>query len=249
LFDIVGSRVRGALISGVDRLPTISTPLAPMPTNRSASVALLAGCLAGLLTMALHPTGRDVVGHASTGGANALVTAVHALALVGQSLLLAGTLALTLALRARRDVAVAAYVFYAVASVAVLVAAVASGFLAPSVLRGLDAADAVSRAAMMNALHFTGMINQAFAKVHVLLSGIALLLWSWAMLADRAFPRALAVFGLLLGSALVTGVASGYLRLDIHGFGLVVIGESAWLLWAAWRLRRIDTGPGATVAP
>lgn len=214
-----------------------------MSTNRSASLALLAGCLAGLLTMVLHPTGRDVVGHASAGGANMLVTAVHALALVGQALLLAGTLALTLALRARRDVAVGGYVFYAVASVAVLVAAVASGFLAPSVLRGLDAADATARAAMMNALHFTGMINQAFARVHVLLTGIALLLWSWAMLAGDAFPRALALFGMVLGAALVAGVSSGYLQLDIHGFGLVVAGQSAWLLWAAWHLGRSDGRP------
>ena len=207
-----------------------------MRTDRSAALALTAGSLAGLVTMALHPTGRDVVSAASSGGTNALAGAVHWLAIVAQPLVLAGALALTLRLRARRDLAVGAYVFYAVAGVAVVTAAVASGLLAPAVLRGLGNADAAERAQMLGALHYTGLLNQAFAAVYVVLSAIAILLWSAATLAGRELSRGLGVYGLVLGALLLLGVLSGHLRLGIHGFGVVVIGQAAWIVWGAGQL-------------
>lgn len=219
------------------------------PTDRVAAVALLAGSLGGVVTMALHPTGHDFLRNAAAGEANTLGTAVHVLALLAEPLLLAGTLALTRRLRVGRDgagdVAVGAYVFYAMAAVAILVAAAASGLVAPGVVRGLATADEPTRATMMTALHYTGLLNQAFARLSVLFGGVAILLWSGAMLPSReppgrALPRALAGYGLLLGAALTLGAASGHLRLDVHGFGLVVLGESVWMVWVAahlWRVR------------
>lgn len=209
-----------------------------MSTSRNAAIALFTGSIGGLVTMALHPTGHDVVRNASAGTANTLTTAVHILALLAQPLLLAGTLALTLRFRARRDVAVAAYIFFAVATVAVIIAAVASGFLAPSVLRGYAEADEPARAVMMNALTYTGRVNQAFAMVYVTFSGAAILLWSVAALLGGELPRSLARYGIPLGVTLILGIMSGYLRLNVHGFGLVVLGEGAWMVWVAvllWR--------------
>ena len=126
----------------------------------------------------------------------------------------------------------------AVAGVAVIVAAVASGLLAPTVLRGLGDADAAERAFMLSALHYTGLLNQAFAAVYVVLSAIAILLWSSAVLAGRELSRGLGYYGLVLGALLIFGVLSGHLRLGIHGFGLIVIGQGVWMVWAAvllWR--------------
>lgn len=207
-------------------------------TNRSAAIALVAGTVAGLITMALHPTGHDVMSNAAAGRANTLNMAVHSLALLGQPLLLAGMLVVTLRLGAVRDVAVLAYVCFSFAMVAVLIAAVASGFLAPEMVREIAGADDRERAGMLNALHYTGALNQAFAKVHVVFSGIALLLWSTAMLREPAIPRAVAIFGLITGTLQVVGVLSGKLRLDIHGFGLVVLLQGIWMVWLArllWR--------------
>ncbi|MEX2182624.1 MAG: hypothetical protein WD771_11330 [Gemmatimonadaceae bacterium] len=204
--------------------------------NRSAPIALVVGSLAGLVTMVLHPTGGDVVDVATAGGANALVTAVHALALLGQPLLLTGMLALTVQLRARRDLAIGAFVFFAFASVAVLIAGAASGFVSPAAVRGLGDADDLTRAGMMNAMHYTGLLNQAFAKIYVLFTGIALVLWAAAMLLGRELSRALAVYGAILGVVLLAGVLTGQLRLDIHGFGAVVLGQGIWMVWTARRL-------------
>lgn len=231
-----------------------TTPAAdPFPdraTDRRAALALLAGSFAGLVTMALHPTGHDVMRNAAAGAPNTRASAVHALALLAQPLVLAGTLALTRRLRMRRDgagdVAVGAYVAFALAGVAAVIAAVASGFLAPGVLRGLETADEPTRVAMLHAWHYTGLVNQAFARFYVLLSGVAVLLWSGAMLSHRAsptyeWPRALAGYGLLLGVLLTVGAGSGYLRLDVHGFGLVALGQGVWMAGVAahlWRAPR-----------
>jgi len=207
-------------------------------TDRSAAIALIAGSVAGLATMALHPTGRDVVGNAMAGGSNALNVAVHSLALVGQGFVLAGALAIVMSVRARIDLGVAGYVFYALSSVAILNAAVASGFLATSVTSGLAHADEAHRASIMGALGYTGLINQAFARVSVIFSSLALLSWSWAILQTRSFSRGLGVYGLVLGALLLVGILSGLLRLDIHGFGAVVLGQGLWFVGAAGQLWR-----------
>lgn len=209
-----------------------------MTTDRSAALALVAGSLAGLVVMALHPTGGEVSRDAAGGGAMVLVQAVHWLGIVAQPLLLAGTLVITMRLYVRRDVAVAAYIFFALASVAILIAAAASGLVSPGVLGGMHDSGAGSAMSMENALHYTFLLNQAFARIYVVLGAIAIALWSWAMLKGRELPRALAVYGLVLGAVLVIGLASGHLTLGIHGFGLVILGQSGWMTWAAGALWR-----------
>lgn len=209
-----------------------------MTTNQSAAAAIVAATLAGLVTMAFHPSGHDVVRNASAGASNALVTGVHWLAIVAQPLLLAGMLALTLALGARRDLAVGAFVFYAVAALAVIVAAAASGLLAPATVRGMDGADAAARAAMLDALRWSGLLNRVFAQVYVLLAGVAVVLWSCAMLADATFARWLAGYGIVLGLAMAGGILTGRLSLGIHGFGLVMLGQGIWMAGVAVRLWR-----------
>ena len=208
--------------------------------NRAAALALLVGSAAGILVMATHPTGRDVVHNASTGGSNALVSLVHAVAIIGEALVLSGALAIVARLDARRDLATAGYVFFALGGVAVIIAAVTSGFLAPATVRGIADVDAVERAGMLNDLHYTGMINQAFVRMSVILTGVALLIWSAAIIATKAFTPGLAVFGIVLAAALLIGVGSGYLRLNIHGYGLVVLGTGLWqvlIAMALWRSR------------
>jgi hypothetical protein len=143
---------------------------------------------------------------------------------------------LTLHLRERRDLAVTGFIFYALASMSVVVAAAMSGLVFPAVLRGVQQADAPARVIVTSLLRYTGLVNQAFAAIYVVFTGIAILLWSSAMLASRHLPRALAHYGLVLGVLLVAGVLSGHLALGIHGFGAVVLGVGIWMMWSAHRL-------------
>jgi hypothetical protein len=209
-----------------------------MSNNRTAAVALIVGSCAGLATMALHPTGHDVIRNATAGESNALVVGIHTLALLGQGLLLSGTLALPLVLHQRRGIATGGYVFYALACVAAILAAGASGFVGPSAVHGLAEADQATRAMMINNLYYTGLLNQAFARIYVLFSASAILLWSFAAVKGRELTRPLGIYGVFLATLLLLGVLGGQLRLDVHGFGLVVLGEGIWLIWAAAQLWR-----------
>ena len=206
--------------------------------DRPGAVALLLGFGAGLVTMIMHPTGHDVIAKATAGGDNALNSGLHLLALAGQVLLVYGALVLTGRLRMRRDLATIAFIAFVLASVAIAIAAVASGLLAPLSVRSIGGADEARRAAMMHDLAYTGLINQAFAKVHVLFSCLAIALWSLAMLLGRDLSKGLAFLGLLLATPLAIAVATGALTLDIHGFLLVVLMQGAWFTTAAVHLWR-----------
>ncbi len=216
-----------------------------MNQNRTAGIALIAGSLGGLLTMILHPTGSDVVNNAATGAANTLNASVHLLAIISQPLVLSGALGLTVNLKDRRDFAFAGFVFFALASFAVIIAAAASGLVASSVVAGLAKATDAQRAAAMGALGYTSVLNQAFAKVYVALGGVALILWSLAMIKGREMGRALGVYGMVVGLLMVSIAIGGWVVLDIHGFGAVVIAVGAWFVWAAIGLIR-SHGESAT---
>jgi hypothetical protein len=87
-------------------------------------------------------------------------------------------------------------------------------------------------------LRYTGMINQAFAKVYVIFTGAAIFLWSVAIVKGREMSRGMAVYGIILGAILVVAIAVDVLPLDIHGFGAVMLGTGVWFVWAGITLVR-----------
>jgi hypothetical protein len=199
--------------------------------------ALITGASAGVLTMLLHPTGHQVftsVQHMTT-----IVVSVHALALTAQPILFFGALGLTRVLSGETEIPIAALVAYGFASVAVMCAAVASGFIAPHIVAGMVAADAVNRPLFDLLFHYTGQINQAFAKVFVVASSVAIVLWSVAIIRTRRFASWAGVFGCAVGGITLVMLLSGNLSLDVHGFGAVMFGQGAWLgIAGAFMIRR-----------
>lgn len=65
--------------------------------------------------------------------------------------------------------------------------------------------------------------NRTFAQAGTTLSGIAILLWSLAMLLGQELSRSLAIFGMLLGVALAFGIITGHWQVNLRGFGMVVL--------------------------
>jgi len=57
------------------------------------------------------------------------------------------------------------------------------------------------------------------------------------MLRDPAFGRGIGITGILVGSAATIATLSG-LRMDIHGFGAIVLGHGIWMIWTGIRLLR-----------
>src|SRR2546421_675714 len=95
-------------------------------------------------------------------------------------------------------------------------------------------------------MDYNYMINQAFDRIFVVASCGAIALWSLMIVKTRALSRAIGVYGLLLGCATVIAMAFG-LRMDAHGFGLVIFGEGTWLVIIGSLLLRAKEGNMAAV--
>jgi hypothetical protein len=201
--------------------------------------ALIVGALAGLVTMSLHPTGDQLL--ADVRQIAPLGLAVHALALAALPVSFFGAIGLARLLGADGEAALAGLVAYGMAQIAVMIAAVASGLLAPALaarMVGTTGAEHDLAAALFN---YTGAINQAFAKVYVLASSAAILLWSFAILAHGRLSRAAGVLGAIVGALALLAVTIGHMRLDVHGFGAVVLSQGIWMITVGVLLARART--------
>jgi len=205
-----------------------------MTTNERAKRSLIVGTVAGLVTMAFHPTGVHTVNEV-TGPFIWRNVLVHGLAISALPLVIVGLLALTLRFTADRDLAVCAFAFFALGAIALMSAATASGFIASNLMASL-VEKPEARDALVQAIGYTSVINRSYAKVGAGLETAGLGIWSWTMLRTSVFPRGLAIYGLIYGAIVLALLMSGNLPLDAHGFGVVVLGQAVWLIWAGMRL-------------
>ena len=199
---------------------------------RQAGALLMTGVLLPLLVLAMHPTGHDLA-HDPHGRMRVVNHLVHGVAIAGMPLLLAGLAGLCAWLRWSVG-AILAFATYAIASACNLVAATMSGFVAPRQLSDGEPDDAALRL-----LRYTHDINQAFAVLAVVATGVAFVAWSWAL--HRHVPRktGLAALGALIGFSLVAGVLSGLLALDVEGILVATALQAAWLFPLAVALRGV----------
>jgi hypothetical protein len=208
-----------------------------MTDNRMSGMALIAGMLGTIITMALHPTARDLTTPEHSAFMMQLNVAVHSLALVCIPILFLGALGLTKHLSAPSRLALAGLVVFGFAEVAVMIAATASGLIAPGLFHHM-AADPAMADMWRAVLALNGHLNQSFALLYVAASSVAIVLWSAAILRAHMISGPLGIYGCILGPATLILVLSGYVRLNVHGFGMVVLGQAAWFISAGvllWR--------------
>jgi len=199
---------------------------------------LIVSSLLMVVVLLAHPSGHQMVSPEGGHHAIAVNMAVHGLAIASVPLLFLGLLGLQRRL-GQSDVTVAALVFYGFAGVAVLSAALTSGFVASGVIHELlGAGPATERDLYRRLLEYTHFFNQAYAGVHTFASCLAIGLWSLAMLRDGRMGRAVAWFGLAVGSLIVVFFVLGHLRLDLPGFGIITLAQSGWLTWVGVLLLR-----------
>ena len=206
---------------------------------------LVAGCVAILITMGLHP------GMSHGGGLpspQALVhlarvdRVVHGLALTGVTMIFLGTLALTRRLAAGNRLALAALVVYGLSAVAILVAGTLDGFVAADLVNRMVAGDPQLESWWL-LLYCNTRIVVAFASVYTVGTCAAIFLWSLASVRTRRLAAGLGWYGLVLGPVIVLALFSGHLSLDRHGMGLVTLAQSIWFIVAGFLLRRSTDGP------
>jgi hypothetical protein len=202
---------------------------------RLGGSTLIAGAAMGLVTMALHPTGHEAMRDVATAR---LSVAVHALGIAAAPTTLHGAWVLTRRLARRAPSAELALAFQGLAAVAAVLAATASGFLATALARRAAGETGAARELTMGLLRYTGTLNQASARILVGASSLAILLWSIAILRTRLLGRPTGVLGGVVAAATLAVLLAGRLRLDVHGFGAVVLAQAVWLALVGLELRR-----------
>jgi hypothetical protein len=212
-----------------------------MKRDTAAGTCLLIAAASGMVVMILHPTAHGLMDPESGPRLARVNAMVHGLALAVMPMIILGLIGLRRRLGCS-ELATAALVAYGWGCVAVMSAAVASGFVAPAVIARIVAADGSK---MPDAfLLYTGLWNQAFAKVNVVATSVGILLFSAAILRTRKLAPAVGAFGLLVSVAILVLFFVGHLTLDVHGFGIVTFAQGAWLIWIGVLLLREG---GATI--
>lgn len=205
--------------------------------QRKGGAALIAGTIGMTVTMVLHPTGRELSTPEGFAARAWLAAAVHALAIASLPLLFAGGLALTRRLDRPDRTALLALIVFGFALVGAMIAAATSGFIAPRVLGDRLGATGAERAIADWLVDFSAFVNQAFAKIHVVGSSIAIGLWSIAILrANAGIARGIAFYGLVAAVGAVAGVLAG-LPLGVHNMGVVVVAQAVWFVAVAMQMR------------
>lgn len=208
-----------------------------MKRDLFSGIALILGALIGVGIMAAHPTAHDVTGASNPEAQAHLNVVVHAVAIAGLPLTFLGLLGL-----ARRlgpsDLANAALVAWGFGSVAGMGAAVASGFMASPLLLKSTQVEGPARDILHNLLQPIGLMNQGFAKVYVVAVAAGMLAWGLAIVRSGRMSKALGIAALLVGLAVLVAVVVVHMKLDVHGFGLVAIAESVWLVAVGVALMR-----------
>jgi hypothetical protein len=223
-----------------------------MTDDRKSGIALIAGSLGGLLTMAIHPTGAASL---TPGEAEhlALVSALaHSIAMVSFIVMFLGTCGLTRRLAACAStpdpdrLAFAAVVTFGFAGFALLLATAVSGFIVPRILLHMvrdGAALTPENHAIVDAVF---QFNQAFSRIYSIAASAAIALWSISALRNGGLGRALSIFGCLVAALLSLGIVVGHLRLDVHGMAVIVLGHAIWFIGAGVQMCRREGAAGVT---
>ena len=217
-----------------------------MNDDRKSGLALITGMLGTIITMAFHPTFNDVAGQGSHAHIMMHVNvAVHALALIAMPIIFLGALGLTRRLDAPNRLAVSALVLFGFAEVAGMIGGTASGLIAPGLIRNLNAAASGQDQTWRAVLDLDGRINQSFILLYVVSSALAIVCWSAAILKGKSFGRWLGTYGCIFGPLVALAVLSGHVRLNVHGFGLVVLVEAVWFVGVGLTLWRSPSARAA----
>ena len=205
--------------------------LARMNRDAVSGLLLIVGGVAVIVLMGLHPTGHGLMNEQTFDRTALLNMLVHAVAIAATPVLFLGLLGAARRL-GNSDLAIAALVAFGFGGVAVVEAALASGFIFPGVIQRIESAQGsdVPHAFLV----YTGLWNQAHAKVQVVAWSIGTLLLAAAVLRNRSrlpFAAAMGVAGVAFAIVVLFLFLSGHVRMDLHGARIIYFAQAGWLAW------------------
>lgn len=202
-----------------------------MTDDRKSGIALIAGSVGGIITMAMHPVAAPgSLTPEQVARLSALSGAVHALAIVSVVLLFLGACGLTRRIASPDRVAFSALVIFGFACVALLIAPAVSGFIVPNIMQRM-AYDVPGNAHQWEMIIYgIFQINQAFARIYSIAASLAMILWSVSALRKGGFGRGVAIYGCVIAPLVIVAIGSGQVRLDVHGMAAVWLGQAIWFI-------------------
>ncbi len=202
-----------------------------MKDNRLGGIALILGATASVATMVFHPTHFSAIASAEaiTHQVRVLL-AVHALALLSVPVVVFGFVGLTWCIGWERPGSLFAFIAYCLSAIAIMFAGIADGLINAALIQKMLSADEASRGLLRAALEYNFQLNQACAKVFVFGTSLAIISWSIAIVRIGPFKRVIGGAGFFVGVAELAVLLSGSVRLDAHGFGLIIFLQAIWMV-------------------
>jgi hypothetical protein len=190
-----------------------------------------------IITMISHPGGK--ISPAEGDHVARMLIVVHSLALASIPVIFLGAWGMSRRIGGPDRLAWAGLMLYALASIAVMNAAVCDGLLAPNLIRQIVSATPETRDGWRMVMNYNFLMNQAFARVYAVASSLAVVLWAVSILRNKTLGRGVGIYGAALGAVTVAGIFSGFLTPDRHGFGMLIFGQAIWFLIVAAGLLRL----------
>lgn len=180
--------------------------------------------------MSLHPTGHDLFAPEQLEPMARMTMFVHVLALGWMPTLFMGAWGLSRQLKSPGRLSIVALVMYGFGMVAAMIAAAVSAFIFLNLARQIATGTPAAGDAARILFNYNVEIVQAFTRVLVLMSSVAIVLWSISVVKIRQLGTSLGIYGCILGPVTVIAVFSGHLKLGVHGFGMIVLCQAIWYI-------------------
>jgi len=207
-----------------------------MTDNRKSGIALIAGSIGGIVTMAIHPTAGGPTTAAQVDRLAIVSGVAHGLAIVSVVTLFLGACGLARAIAGGDRSSFAALVTFGFACVAIFIAASVSGFVLPEIMQHMARDSGTEMRTWQIVIDGIFQINQAFARIYSVAASVAVILWSASVLRNGALGRSVAVYGCIVSALIIVGVAVAHLRLNVHGMAAVWFGLAIWFVLAGAQL-------------
>jgi hypothetical protein len=214
-----------------------------MTDNRKAGIALIAGSIGGIVTMAIHPTAAGTLTADQLMRLENLSGIAHSLGMISMLLLFLGACGLTRLIGREDRLAFSGLVVDAFAVVAILIAAAVSGFIVPGIMRQMVHDAPAAAPTWRIAIASIFQINQAFSRIYSVAASAAILLWSVSSLRHGGLSRFVGVYGCVVAPLVALLVVVGHLRMNVHGFAAVVLSQAIWFVVAGVEMCRQDVLP------
>ncbi len=196
-----------------------------------SGLALILGSAGSIITMSLHPTGHDLFAPEQLEPMARMTMFVHVLALGWMPTLFMGAWR-DFRGNSSRPAGFRLWLWwmYGFGMVAAMIAAAVSAFIFLNLARQIATGTPAAGDAARILFNYNVEIVQAFTRVLVLMSSVAIVLWSISVVKIRQLGTSLGIYGCILGPVTVIAVFSGHLKLGVHGFGMIVLCQAIWYI-------------------